>query len=564
MMRKRHLLTLSLALTIGDVGVCFADNPIVQTMYTADPAPMVHDGVLYAFLDHDEDGTYGWFRMKDWRLFSTTDMANWTDLGSPMSLTTFTWAKVDAWAGQVVYRDGKFYYFAPARLSGEPFGIGVGVSDKPQGPFVDAIGKPLVSGVGYIDPTVFVDDDGQVYLYWGNPRLSMVKLNADMISYSGDIVQIPMNASTVNDMYLEGPWVYKRNGLYYLLFSTQNNGNPGKEDIRYSTSPSPTGPWTYRGVVQAMQVGAKSWTNHSGVVEYKGNSYFFYHNGDLPGGSDFTRSTCVEQFSYNTDGTIPTIPMTKEGPSQLGHLNPFRRTEAETIAFSSGLKTEPCTDEGGGVDVTSIDDGDYIKVKGVDFGSGATSFDARIATGAARATIQVVLDSLTGASIGTCALQSTGGDGTWGTRSCSVTGATGVHDLFFKFSGTGGSPLLRFNWWQFSGPGASDQPPSDAGVADGASGDGGTGGRDGGAVRGDASSASEGGSSPDHGSDSGDPTGPGCRIGARRGDGLAVIAGALLAAFTVRRRRRRAGGTTARRGIVEMRARGPTRPTPPS
>jgi arabinoxylan arabinofuranohydrolase len=462
-MKKLLLFVSSLMLTMAsDVTTCFADNPFVQTIYTADPAPFVYNGVLYAYLDHDEDGTYGWFQMKDWRLFSTTDVVNWTDHGVTASLATFSWGRVDAWAGQVVNRNGKFYYYVPIRIAGNPFGIGVGVSDKPEGPFTDAIGKPLVTGDGYIDPTVFVDDDGQAYLYWGNPTLNMVKLNADMISYSGSIVKVPMTAATVNNMYLEGPWFYKRNGLYYLLYSTQNNGTPGKEDIRYSTSTGPTGPWAYRGLIQPVQVGGKSWTNHCGVVDYKGNSYFFYHTGDLPGGSDFTRSACVEQFSYNADGTIPTIPMTKTGPIQIGHLNPFDTTQAETIAFSSGLKTEVCTDAGGGMDVTSINNGDYIKLEGVDFGSGATSFDARVASGATGGNIELHLDSITGTLIGTCTVQGTGGVQTWATKSCTVTGATGIHDLFFKFAGSGTGNLFNFNWWKFSGPGATGN--GDAGV----------------------------------------------------------------------------------------------------
>jgi arabinoxylan arabinofuranohydrolase len=465
-MRKIFLTVSSLMLTlVSNVATCFADNPFVQTIYTADPAPFVYNGVLYAYLDHDEDGTYGWFQMKDWRLFSTTDMVNWTDRGVTASLATFSWGRVDAWAGQVTYRNGKFYYYVPIRIAGNPFGIGVGVSDKPEGPFTDAIGKPLVTGDGYIDPTVFVDDDGQAYLYWGNPSLNMVKLNADMVSYSGSIVKVPMTAATVNNMYLEGPWFYKRNGIYYLLYATQNNGTPGKEDIRYSTSTSATGPWTYKGLIQPVQVGGKSWTNHCGVVDYKGNSYFFYHTGDLPGGSDFTRSACVEQFSYNADGTIPTIPMTKTGPNQIGHLSPFDTVQAETIAFSSGLKTEVCKDEGGGIDVTSINNGDYLKVKGIDFGSGATSFDARVASGATGGNIELHLDSLTGTLIGTCAIQVTGGTQTWVTKSCTVTGATGIHDVFFQFAGSGTGNLFNFNWWKFSGPGATDGGDAGAGGA---------------------------------------------------------------------------------------------------
>jgi arabinoxylan arabinofuranohydrolase len=464
---KRFLLAL-LSLTTTMVvpnTICFADNPFVQTIYTADPAPFVYNGLVYAFLDHDEDGTYGWFQMKDWRLFTTTDMVNWTDRGVTASLKTFSWGRVDAWAGQVAYRNGKFYYYVPIRIQGEPFGIGVGVADRPEGPYTDAIGKPLVTGGGYIDPSVFIDDDGQAYLYWGNPTLNMVKLNADMISYSGDIVKVPMNATTVNNMYLEGPWFYKRNGLYYLLYATQNNGTPGKEDIRYSTSPGPTGPWTYRGLIQPVQTGGKSWTNHSGIIDYKGKSYFFYHNGDLPGGSDFTRSSCVEEFKYNADGTIPTIPMTKEGPPPVENLNPFVQTEAETIAFSSGLKTEVCSE--GGMNVTSINNGDYIKVKSVDFRTGAVSFSARVASATTGGSIEMHLDSLTGTLMGTCAIAGTGGAQTWATKTCDISVATGVHDLFFKFTGSGTGELFKFNWWRFT----PKDPLPDAGASD-ASGDG--------------------------------------------------------------------------------------------
>jgi arabinoxylan arabinofuranohydrolase len=455
--------TLSILLCHSLVSVCFADNPIVQTMYTADPAPLVHDGTFYVYTGHDEDGAT-WFNMKEWRVFSTTDMANWTDLGSPMNLATFSWAASDAWAGQCVFRNGKFYYYVPMRPKSGGWAIGVAIATNPAGPFADALGHPLVSNNDfYIDPTVFIDDDGQAYMYWGNPYLYKVKLNEDMVSTSGDITQIPQTAETVANTYGEGPWLFKRSGLYYLIFSSDGNPN---ENIRYSTSSSPTGPWAYKGVI--MPAEGKSWTNHAGVADYKGNSYFVYHNAALPGGGAGTRSVCVEQFNYSADGAFPTIKMTQTGPKQIGHLNPFDVTQAETIAFSSGLKTEKCNDSGGGVNVTLIHNGDYIKVNGVDFGTGATTFEARVASGTTTGgSIELHLDSLTGPLIGTCAVQGTGGAQTWATKSCAVTGATGIHDLFFKFTGSGSGALFNFNWWKFSGPGAAENT-GDAGVSDAA------------------------------------------------------------------------------------------------
>nr|WP_230689325.1 family 43 glycosylhydrolase [Catellatospora paridis] len=441
--------SLLLALTLAPVGAG-ADNPIVQTIYTADPAPLVHNGRVYLYTGHDEDGST-YFTMKEWRVYSSADMVNWTDHGSPMSLTTFSWASADAWAGHVAYRNGKFYWYVPVknRATGG-MAIGVGVSSSPTGPFTDALGRPLVEN-GEIDPNVLIDDDGQAYLYWGNPRLWYVRLNTDMISFSGSPTQIPLTTSGYGTragnnsrptLYEEGPWVYKRNGLYYNVFAAECCS----EFIGYSTASGPTGPWTYRGTVMPRQGG--SFTNHAGVVDFNGGSYFFYHNGALPGGGGYTRSVAVEKFSYNSNGTIPTINMTSSGAPQIGTLNPYVRQEAETIAWESGVETEPAGE--GTLDVGWIDNGDYLKVKGVAFGSGATSFTARVASAGAGGNIELRLDSLSGPVVGTCGVAGTGGYQTWATVSCGVSGATGTRDLYLRFTGSG-SGLFNLNWWQFGG-----------------------------------------------------------------------------------------------------------------
>jgi arabinoxylan arabinofuranohydrolase len=431
-----------------------ADNPIVQTIYTADPAPLVHNGRLYVYTGHDEDGST-YFTMRDWRVYSTTDMANWTDHGSPMSLATFSWASADAWAGHVTARNGRFYWYVPVknRATGR-MAIGVGVSNSPTGPFTDAIGRPLVEN-GEIDPNVLVDDDGQAYLYWGNPNLWYVRLNADMISYSGGVSQIPLTTAGFGTrsgntgrptLYEEGPWVYKRNGLYYNVFAAECCS----EFIGYSTAPGPTGPWTYRGTVMPRQGG--SFTNHAGVIDFNGGSYFFYHNGALPGGGGFTRSVAVERFTYRSDGTIPTINMTTTGPPQIGTLNPYVRQEAETTAWAAGVETEPVS--GGGMGIAYVDNGDYLKVKGVGFGTGAGSFQARVASGASGGRVEVRLGSPTGTLAGTCTTGGTGGWQSWTTVTCPVTGATGTQDLYLRFAGGTGS-LLNVDWWQFTPTGGS-------------------------------------------------------------------------------------------------------------
>ena len=227
-----------------------AQNPIIQTIYTADPAPMVYNDTVYVYTGHDEDGST-WFTMNEWRVYSSADMVNWTDLGSPLNYQTFNWASGDAWAGQCIPRNGKFFYYVPITQKTGGMAIGVAVSNSPTGPFTDALGHPLVStGTGDIDPTVYIDNDGQAYLYWGNPNLFYVKLNEDMISYSGSIVQVNLTTAGFGvrsdtdrpTSYEEGPWFYKRNNLYYMLFAA----GPIPEHIAYSTSTVPHVPGLIR------------------------------------------------------------------------------------------------------------------------------------------------------------------------------------------------------------------------------------------------------------------------------------------------------------------------------
>ncbi|MGO4108006.1 family 43 glycosylhydrolase [Paenibacillus sp. YAF4_2] len=165
---------------------------------------------------------------------------------------------------------------------------------------------PNTTAWGDIDPTVFVDDDGQAYLYWGNDALFYAKLNSDMTSLNGSIVSVPLTTAAFGPDYTIAPWLHKRNGVYYLSYAS---GWP--ESISYSTSTSPTGPWTYKGVIQPAI--PTSGTIHQAIIDYKGQSYFISHNGALATGGDYRRSVVIEKFTYNVDGTIPTIFQTSTG-----------------------------------------------------------------------------------------------------------------------------------------------------------------------------------------------------------------------------------------------------------
>lgn len=432
-----------------------AQNPIIQTSYTADPAPMVYNDRVYLYTSHDEDETVkNFFTMNDWKCYSSADMVNWTDHGTILSYSDFDWARGDAWAGQCIYRNGQFYFYVPVNQKDGGNAIGVAVSDNPTGPFKDSIGSPLLSGYGYIDPTVFIDDDGQAYLFWGNPKLWYVKLNEDMISYDKEtgVVEVPLTKEGFHvrtkdtdkrpSLYEEGPWLYKRNDLYYLLYPA--GGVP--EHLAYSTGTSPLGPWTYGDTIMHVIKEGGAFTNHPGLIDFKGKPYLFYHNGALPGGGGFKRSVCIEPFSFDTNGRIPLITPTKEGVKEsVSNLNPYQRTEAETIAWSEGLKT--ASDNTVGVFVTQIDNGDYIKVRSVDFGKGARKFEASVATPISGGSIEIRLNNIDGELLGVCEINNTGGYQNWVVQSCNLKGVKGVHDLYFVFKGNGHN-LFNFDWWK--------------------------------------------------------------------------------------------------------------------
>lgn len=440
----------------------FAQNPVVQTQCTTDPAPFVHNDTLYVYTGHDEDNA-DFFWMQEWRTYSTTDMVNWTDHGSPLAIEDFQWADDRAWAPQLIERNGKFYFYVPlhSKLT-NTMAIGVAVGDSPTGPFKDALGKPLYEGSwDYIDPTVLIDDDGRAYLYWGNPKLYYCELNDDMISIKGEVKHCDPTLDAdgkAQDKYTEGPWIMKRNNLYYMIYAA--GGVP--EHIAYSTSEKPLGPWTYRGIIMPQSVsnketgavGTDSFTSHVGTVDYKGHSYFFYHTGWIGGG--FGRSIAVEEFKYNADGTFPIINPTREGiTNPLGTLNPYLRVEAETMAFSKGLKAEQyVTDNAKGYEVyiSDIHNGDWLKLRNVDFGAKAARQVLFRASSAMRGgQVEMHLDSIAGECIATVNISGTGGWERWQEFRAPVSEkATGVHDLYLVFKGRKGPKLFNLDYWQLS------------------------------------------------------------------------------------------------------------------
>lgn len=294
-------------------------NPIFTDVYTADPAVMVDNCTFYITCGHDQ-GTGG-FDLREWYLLKSTDMVTWTRT-TPMTLKAFKWTNANAWAGQMIKgKNGKFYWYVPINdivYSKDRMAIGVAVADNPEGPWIDALGKPLINdslematfGITdidqtphTIDPTVFIDDDGQAYLqYGGFWKMVTVKLNPDMITLSGKLTM-----TTPLD-YFESPYLIKRNKIYYEIYA---RGSANPTSIDYATSSSPMGPWTNRGTILPKMpkvAGQDEPTNHAGVAEFAGEWYIVYHVSNGPGGGGtYKREVAISKLTFNSDGSIKPV-----------------------------------------------------------------------------------------------------------------------------------------------------------------------------------------------------------------------------------------------------------------
>jgi beta-xylosidase len=287
-------------------------NPVITHQYTADPAAMVYKDKVYLYTGHDvAPARENRYEMHEWLCFSSSDMVNWTEHPSPLNVKDFRWAKDDAWASQVIEKNGRFYWYVAiehATIKGKA--IGVAVSDSPTGPFKDAIGAALITNnmtteasISWddIDPTVFIDDNGQAWVFWGNTTLHYVKLKDNMIEMDGPLHTIELPHFT------EAPWIHKRKDWYYLSYAYEF-----PEKIAYAMSRSIEGPWEYKGILN--EIAGNSNTNHQSIIEFKQKWYFIYHNGALvPDAGSFHRSVCIDYLYYNKDGTMKRVVMTSEG-----------------------------------------------------------------------------------------------------------------------------------------------------------------------------------------------------------------------------------------------------------
>jgi hypothetical protein len=293
-----------------------AQNPLVRDQFTADPSARVFGDRIYIYPSHDiiateGRGRAGWFCMEDYHVFSSDNLTDWTDHGVIVQQHTVPWVKpasYSMWAPDCIYRNGKYFFYFPSvpedTNTARGFTIGVAIADKPEGPFVPQ--PSPIAKVRGIDPNVFIDKDGQAYLYWSQGNIYGAKLKENMIELASDPVVLQ---SLPAKGLKEGPYMFERNGIYYMTYPHVENKI---ERIEYATGNTPLGPFEFAGVIMdESPVGC--WTNHHSILPFKGQWYIFYHSNDYSPAFDKARSIRADSLFFNGDGSIRKVKPTYRG-----------------------------------------------------------------------------------------------------------------------------------------------------------------------------------------------------------------------------------------------------------
>jgi hypothetical protein len=287
--------------------LALAQNPLITEQFSADPTVRVFEGKIYVYPSHDipvppgSGARQNWFCMEDYHVYSSENLIDWTDHGVILTQSQVPWLRrlsYNMWAPDCVYKNGKYYFYFPTGG-----GIGAAVADKPYGPFKPE--EQPIAGVRGIDPGVLIDDDGSAYLFWGG--ISMAKLKENMLELDSQPQRVQ---NLPSPGLIEGPFPFKRNGIYYITYPHSLNG--GAERLEYSIASAPLGPYEWKGVIMD-QSASGCWTNHHSIVEYKGQWYLFYHDKDLSPNFDKNRSIKADYLYFNDDGTIQKVIPTNRG-----------------------------------------------------------------------------------------------------------------------------------------------------------------------------------------------------------------------------------------------------------
>jgi len=429
----------------------FAQNPIIRNQFTADPSARVFNGKVYVFPSHDiptppdKNLRKNWFCMEDYHVFSSSNLADWTDHGVIVSQNKVAWvdsASYSMWAPDCIERNGKYYFYFPANASQvgadgkKSFRIGVAIADSPMGPYIPQPGP--IEGVYGIDPNVFIDKDGQTYLYWAQGEIYVASLKDNMPELASE----PKVVENLPEQGLkEGPYLFERNGIYYMTYPHVQHKI---ERLEYAMGNNPMGPFKFAGVVMdESPMGC--WTNHQSFIEFNGQWYLFYHQNALSPKFDKNRSICVDSLFFNADGTIQKVIPTLRG---VGVTNATHRIEIDRYSQKSSH----------GVSVTFLDSlntfngwkaifdnkGSWLQYNAVDFGKKKLQTVRVKAISKAGGTLQIRLDKTDGPLLSEVKIP----EGTeWDTVDAPVLNdQSGIHNLLVVLKDN----PVETDWIQFT------------------------------------------------------------------------------------------------------------------
>jgi GH43 family beta-xylosidase len=336
-MNKKSSSLFFLISVVSITNFLYAQNPIIRTQYSADPSARIFGDKVYLFPSHDilateGKGRVGWFCMEDYHVFSSSNLTDWVDHGMIVQQNKVPWVRRNSysmWAPDCIERNGKYYFYFPTSpldtvTYGRGFAIGVAIANKPTGPYVP-MSRPI-KGVHGIDPNVFIDKDGQAYLFWSAGNIYAAKLKENMIELASDPV-ILQDLPTKG--LKEGPYLFERNGNYYLTFPHVENKI---ERLEYSMSDNPLGPFKMTGVIMDESPSG-CWTNHHSIIRYKNQWYLFYHDRDYSPKFDKARSVRADSLFFNDDGTIRKVIPTLRG---VGLTDAGREIQIDRYSKISG------------------------------------------------------------------------------------------------------------------------------------------------------------------------------------------------------------------------------------
>ncbi len=422
-----------------------ATNPLITGQFSADPTARVFEGKIYVYPSHDikappeYKGRPNWFVMEDYHVFSSANLTDWKDHGVIVTQTGVPWADPTGyamWAPDCVFKDGKYYFYFPAIAKSGGFRIGVAVADRPDGPFRPEAN--YIEDVNGIDPAVLIDKDGGAYLYYSLNKIYVVKLKPNMREIDGTPMVID-NLPTKG--LLEGPFVFERNGLYYLTYPHVENKT---ERLEYATATSPLGPFKQAGVI-LDEAESGCWTVHHSILDYKGQWYLFYHDKDLSPAFDKNRSIRADKLFFNADGTIRKVTPTLRGvgiataDSQI-QIDRYSANSGKGIAVSFLDETNPHA----GWKTTFNAPGSWIRFNEVDLGRGGRKAIRLRARANAAASLEIRLDTPDGPVVGSVQI---GRSREWQTVSASTKKIpAGVHDLIITQAGTAAAEV---DWVSF-------------------------------------------------------------------------------------------------------------------